>query len=171
MPELPMAIRYSRGTVIGWHVFILAFLGAGVVLAVAGLLMGPGGAAGLGLAVPGIALVAAFGALLLRARRSFGDPVPLITISEDAYHDRRLGDPIPWAAIRSLRRHKPGRRLFLQIEVDDPARYLGNAGFMARPMQRLNPAMGFAAVVSRLDGLTVPQGDIAAAAEARLARG
>lgn len=163
MAELPLSALYARSTVIGWQVFFGGFALAGLALLALGFavpVLRPA------LLPPAVLMVAVFGALLLLARSRLHHPGPVIRVTAQAYHDRRLGEPIPWTAIRGLRRHQPGRRLLLLVDTDDPGRWLGNAGVLKGPMQRINPRMGFPAVVSRLDGLDVPQADLAAAAEA-----
>lgn len=169
MSDLPLTARYSRGTAIGWQVFLGGGAAAGAALTLAGFAAEARGQSGPAFFIPSLALLIVFGALFMTARGRFGDPAPVISITRESYHDRRLGDPIPWSAIDRIGRHKPGQRLFLLIGTEDPGRWLTGAGILARPMQRINPAMGFPAVVSRLDGLDVPQDRLAEAAEAALA--
>lgn len=148
--EARPSARFRRG----WIGFWVAWIAAGAALAL--------------WATPlfGLAMVAAFGGMLLLTLRRLADPRPVIRIGPGGYHDRRLGAPIPWAAIRSLRAYRAGRRLVLQIGVDDPAAFLGHAGILRGPMLRINPAMGMPALGSMLAGLDVPQERLAAAAEA-----
>lgn len=162
MTAAPIAARYARATVRGWQLFWGAWGAAGMAMFAGGLLLG---GTWVVLALPGAVLSAVAALFLRRMRLRFGDPAPVVTVTAEAYHDRRLGAPIPWAEVRSLRRHQPGNRIFLLIDTDRPERFLGNAGLLARPMQSLNPAMGLPAIGSRLDGLDVPQDDLAAAAE------
>lgn len=165
MPDLSVAARYARATVVGWQVFLGAWALLGGALVLSGFVVESRGWPGAPFFVCGLMLLVVFGALFVMARGRFADPAPVITITAQAFHDRRLGDPIPWTEVRSLARHKPGNRIFLQIGVDDPGRWLTAAGLMARPMQVLNPRMGFTALASRLDGLDVPQDRLAEAAE------
>lgn len=157
MPGERVEAHYSplfrRGWPLFWSAWILVGLGLAVFISPLG----------------GLAMMVVFGALLILTLRRLADPRPVIVIGPEGFHDRRLGRPIPWAGIRDLRRHKAGSRIFLQIGVDDPKAYLGNAGMLAGPMLRINPAMGFAALSSNLAGLTVPQVALAATAEGWMA--
>lgn len=168
MSDLPMEARYSSATQLGWTAFWAAWAIAGLLLLGAGFAVAETDRAGL--VVAGAVLAAVALALLAAFRRRLTDPRPVIVVTADGFHDRRLGAPIPWSEVRSLRRHKPGNRLFLLLDVDRPARFAaperGVTGLLAR---RLNPAMGFPVLVSRLDGLDHPQASIATAAEAALA--
>ena len=157
MPGERVEAQYSTLFRRGWIVFWSAWILAGLALA---LFVSP---------IGGLVMMVVFGALLILTLRRLADTRPVIVIGPDGFHDRRLGQPIPWAAVRDLRRHQAGSRIFLQIGVDDPKAYLGNAGMLAGPMVRMNPAMGFAAVSSNLAGLTVPQGLLADLAEGYLA--
>ncbi len=163
MADLPLTARHARRTVVAWQVLFGGFALAGLALVATGLAIP---LLRTGFLLQGGLLAAVFLALLLMARRRLNDPRPVITITAGAFHDRRLGDPVPWSAIRRLRRHQPGRRLFLLIDTDEPDRWLTRAGLLGVPMQKLNPQLGFPAVVARLDGLDVAQDDLALAAEA-----
>lgn len=104
--------------------------------------------------------------MLLLALCRLGDPRPVIRIGPDGFHDRRLGAPIPRAAIRGLRRHRAGSRIVPQVAVEDPAACLGNAGMLRGPMMRIDPRMGMPAIGSRPAGLDRPRDRLAGAAEA-----
>jgi hypothetical protein len=151
---------FARSTRVGWQLFFGGFLATGLLIVVIGLVTGLWA-----LWLAGLMLVIPFGAMLIFARRRLSIPGPVIAIGPEGFHDRRLGQPIPWAVIRSLTRQKAGHRLLLNIGVDDPAPYLGNAGRLAGPMMRVNPKLGFPAINSRLDGLDVGQEVLAQAAE------
>ena len=155
MPE-PVAATYSRQTRRGWVLLWCGFVVAGVVLVLAAILSGEAI-----YAVPGVMLLLAFVPMLLLTLRRFADPRPVIVIDAGGYHDRRLGDPIPWAVIDRLQSDRRGNRVFVQIGVADPARYLGNAGWLRGPMLRSNPRSGFEAIGSNLSGLDVPQDSLA----------
>ena len=149
--------RYSRLFRRGWVTFWSIWIVVGLAIAL--------------WAIPflGIVMAVVFGAMLALTLRRLADPRPVIRIGPEGFHDRRLGAPIPWAAIRTLRPHRAGSRIVLQIGVDDPKAYLGNAGMLAGPMLRINPRMGMPALGSMLSGLDQPQERLAEAAEAWLA--
>ena len=161
MPEPPgITAGYARLARIGWRVFWGAWLVIGLALVLAGAIRGSAG-----LAVPGAGLALASAPMLWLTLRRLSDPRPVLVIGPGFYHDRRLGLPIPWAEMRGLRRRKTGNRLFLQIEVDDPARFMTATGILRKPMLALNPRMGFSVLASNLAGLDQPQERLAAAAE------
>jgi len=64
-----------------------------------------------------------------------------------------------------LRRQQSGNRIFLQIDVADPARYPGNADILKRPILAVHPRLGFPALASNLSGLYVAQVALATAAD------
>jgi hypothetical protein len=154
-----LAARYARRTRLGWLIYLGLWALVGVVLLVVGALVPLRG-----LWTVGLPIVLVFTWLLVLAARRFADPRPVIAVGQDGFHDRRLGQAIPWEEIRALKRQANGNRVFLQIEVAEPARYLGNAGWLARPMLILNPKMGFPVLSSNLSGMDVPQERMASAA-------
>jgi len=129
----------------GWTGFWSAWIIVGAALIVAG--------AGYGiipLSLMGLAILAALVPLLILTLHRFADRRPVIVIDAAGYHDRRLGVSIPWDAVTRLRRQQSGNRIFLQIGVADPARYLGNAGMLSRPIVAVNPRLWFPALASNL---------------------
>lgn len=153
--------RYSHAFRTGWTVYFGAWVGVGAALVVVGLAMSL-----LPLWIIGIVICGVFLPLLVLARRRLNDPRPVIVVGEAVYHDRRLGRAIPWSEISGMSRHQPGRRIFLPIDVAEPERYLGNAGMLARPMQRFDPKIGFPVIGSNLSGMDVRQERIADAVDA-----
>jgi hypothetical protein len=160
----PLSARYHAGMRRGWIMFWSVWIAIGLIMLVAG-----SGFDLLPLTIVGLALLAACGPLLVVTIRRLGDPRPVIVVDAHGYHDRRLGDAVPWGAITALRTRRNGNRIFLHVAVDDPARYLGNAGILKGPMLRINPATGYPPLASNLSGLDVAQDLLLAAVESRWA--
>jgi hypothetical protein len=152
-----ISARHSAAFRRGWIIYWCVGIAAGLAVAL------------LGLPLLGWIMVAVFAGMLVLTLRRFAIPAPVITIGPEGYHDRRLGTVIPWTAVRQIRRQVSGNRIFLQIAVDEPEKYLGNAGILKGPMLRINPALGFAAIGSAISNLDVPQEQLAEAAEGYLA--
>jgi hypothetical protein len=160
MPET-IAARYSSGFVKGWLLFFGAWSAVGLVLLAAGLTFDL-----LPLTILGTIMLVVFVSLLVFAYRRLTLPGSVIAVDAGGFLDRRIGTVIPWPDIRSVRRHKPGSRVFLMFEVDNPERFLTRAGVMGKLMPRINPKMGFPAINTVLSGLDVPQERIADAVDA-----
>lgn len=158
--QVGVSATYSMAMRRGWTVFWSAWIVVGAALVVAGVSYGM-----IPLSLMGLVMLAAFVPMLILTLRRFADRRPVIVIDAAGYHDRRLGAPIPWDKITELRRQQSGNRLFLQIGVADPGRYLGNAGILKRPMLAVNPRLGFPALASNLSGLDVAQVALATAAD------
>ncbi|MGL4235483.1 hypothetical protein [Tabrizicola sp.] len=107
MPDLGLSARYTSSTMIAWQLFCGGWGLAGAAMLAAGPVLGPA------LWLPGLALLLIFGLLFLQMPSSFGDPATVVTISAESYHDRRLGVPVPWTEVRSLRRNTARSRTFL----------------------------------------------------------
>ena len=165
MPDR-IAATYTALTRQGWQIFLGGWAVVGAAMIVAGFMTDP-----MPLWIVGPIILVVFVPLLLLARKRFANPHPVLVIGPDGYHDRRLGVAIPWGQIERLQRLNAGTRIFLQIEVQNPERYLGNAGLLKGPMLRINPGMGFPVLSSNLSGLDHGQEELAAAALAWWAAG
>jgi len=161
MQPQPLSARFDSRFSWLWRAFWLCWVGTGLVLLALGLWFGL-----LPLQVLGVTLTIIMGGMFWFSHHRLNDPRPVLQIGPQGYHDRRLGAPIPWSAIREFRRQRAGSRIVLLIGVDHPATYLGNAGLLKGPMQRINPRLGFPALGSMLVGLDHPQDEIACVAEA-----
>jgi hypothetical protein len=150
MIEARYSARFRNGWILFWSVWIIISIAITIF----------------GLRFLGLFMIIVFGGLLILTLQRLANPAPVISIGPGSFHDRRLGAPIPWDAIQGLHRQISGSRIFLQIAVEQPQLYLGNAGLLKGPMLRINPRLGFPALASNLSGLDQPQERLASAAEA-----
>ena len=157
----PLTAHFDRRFAGLWRGFWLVWVGIGLVLLALGLWFDL-----LALTIIGPVLIVVMGVMFLFTHRRLSDPRPVLQIGPDGYHDRRIGPPIPWAEVRRLVPHQPGNRVFLMLDVDDPARFMATSGAFTSLALRLNPKMGFPVLGSTLAGLDHPQDDILRVAQA-----
>lgn len=93
---------------------------------------------------------------VLRARKA---DEPVVVLSQEGYHDARLGRPIPWCEIERMEHDQPGTRTFLRLTVREAQRYA------PRRLARNG------VLVSSLSELSVPAEVIVTLAEAHRAAG
>ncbi len=114
----------------------------------------------------GLAWVAGF--LTLAAvvySRSF-DSLPVITISTDGLHDRRISTkPIPWVRITCIEEFDAENVSFVGLGIDDPKAALADAKLLVRLIAPLHRLLGFPTVTINTSLLNTDDHTLIAAIE------